>query len=187
MPTVTISRGTRESADDPGRGLPARITGGAGGDGVYGPHPSGILTVPGKATFVFPLSPLTTKATGYAPDFSSLDRPGRSPLVYNTGRSLRTLTFDAIVRAPNDPMGQVSIEETYLRPLEVLVQDPSNVFFIYQMGFTERGGWRCNGCDITPNRRQHGTNLITRATVSFSFLENSVAYAATAVGPLTGK
>lgn len=189
MPTVTITRGTRNQADDPGRGLPARITGGSVDSG-RGQHPRAIMTVPGIATIVLPMAPESVKLTGQASDFASLDRPGRRPLLYKTSQPLQTLSFDCLLKAQDDPMGQTVIEQTLINPIRAIIRNGSNVFFFANLGLTEYAdgrGWRCSDASITPTRRQHGTNQITRATMSFTFLENNVAYAATAVGPLTGK
>ena len=189
MPTVTISRGFRDGADDPGRGLPARITGGSVETGI-GQHPNAIMTVPGVATIVLPLAPESVKLTGQAADFASLDRPGRRPLLYKTSQPLQTLSFDVTLKAPNDPMGQTVIENTLINPIRAIVRNGANVFFFANLGLTEYAdgkGWRCSDASITPTRRQHGSNQITRATMSFTFLENNVAYSATAVGPVTGK
>lgn len=188
MPTLTISRGSRDSADNPNRGLPASIIGGS--PDSRGAHPKAIMTVPGVATITLPLAPESVKLTGQASEFSSLDRAGRRPLLYKTAQPLQTLSFDCLLRADNDPLGQTVIEQTLINPIRALVRNGSNVFFFANLGLTEFAdgkGWRCSEASITPNRRQHGSNQITRATMSFTFIENNVSYAAQAVGPLTGK
>ena len=189
MPTVVISRGFRDTAVDPGRGLPARITGGSV-DAGQGGHPKAIMTVPGVATIVLPMAPESVKLTGQASEFASLDRPGRRPLLYKTAQPLQALSFECSLRAENDPMGQKVIEQTLINPIRNIVRNGSNVFFFANLGLTEYAdgnGWRCESATITPTRRQHGTNQITRATMAFTFLENNVAYATAAVGPLTGR
>lgn len=187
MATITISRGVREIADNPGRGLPASIVGGF--DSPRGNHPKAILTVPGVATIVLPVAPEDVKLSGNSADFGSLDRPGRRPLLYKTGQPLRTLTFTCTLMALSDPTGQVVIEDS-IRQIVALCENGSNVFFFANLGYTEFAGgkgWRCSSLDITPTRRRHGSNQITRATLGFTFLENNISQAAQALGPVTSR
>lgn len=184
MPTITISRGTRDSANNPGRNLPGSVSGITGG--AVGKHPKALLLVPGVATITLPFAPESVKLSGNASEFGTLDRPGRRPFLYKTGQPLRTLTFTCLFKAENDPQGQVVIEDQ-LRELQSLTNNGSNVFFFANLGYTEFAdgkGWRCSNMDINPVRRQHGSNQITRATLDFTFLENITAY--NTVGPLTG-
>lgn len=185
MPTVVISRGSRAVSDTPLRGLPTTVTGAP--PAALAAHPKALLVAEGGPTFVFPLAPLSTEADGFSPSWGGVERDGRKPYTYVDGVPLKTLSFTCTARTPRglDPHGQVPIEEDVLRPLtDLLALAPK--LFIQRMGFTERGAWACDGLKITATARQHGTNLITRATLAFTFLEFANAGTVAKVGPVTG-
>ena len=204
MATVMISRGVRDSSANPSRGLPAVVAGTGGfGDGrgvradpgrnlparivgdVTTPtlvkHPKAILVAQGGSpTFVLPLAPVSTDADGYAMGYTTVDRPGQKPLVIANGMPARTLTFTAVLKGATS---QTQIQNSILYPLRALAEKRTQ-FTIEKMGMTEEGWWRLSGLKITPTARQHGTNWITRANATFTFIE-AVNFNG-AVGPLTG-
>jgi LysM repeat protein len=185
VPTVTISRGVR--AVNPNPVLPASpavIVGDT--PKALGAHPKALLVAEGGPVFVFPLAPLSTKHGGYAPSFGEVDREGRKGTTYISGLPVETLTFSCLLKAPVfDPDAQVSIEETLLEPLRVTVAAAPR-FTIQRMGFTERGIWACDDLQFETIRRQHGTNLTTQATATFSFREWISPPAVAKVGPASG-
>lgn len=203
MATVTISRGIRDGSSNPAGNLPATIAPSTGrslnpnaasnlpariiGDvaTTLPNHPKAIIVAQGGSPFfVLPLAPVTTDADGYALNYSTVDRPGKKPLVIANGMPAQTLSFTAVLRWPDrNGTSQSSIEDEVLKPLKALAAARTQ-FAIERMGFTERGWWRLTGLKISPTARQHGTNHVTRANATFSFIE-AVNFAAS-VGPLTG-
>lgn len=185
MPTVTISRGTRTVNPTP------TISGGVTtivGDtpAALAAHPKALLVAEGGPTFVFPLAPTDAEHDGYAPSWGGVSRDGRKPYAYVDSVPLETLTFSCTLKAPVfDPQAQVSIEETLLEPLRRTIAGGAR-FYVQRMGFTERGAWACTGFKLSGVRRQHGTNLITRCTAAFSFLEFATPAAVAKVGPISG-
>lgn len=182
--TVTISRGARVVNPDPTLPQSGTVILGDSAAALVR-HPKALLVAEGGATFVFPLAPLSAEHDGYAPTFSGVDREGRKPLLYLADVPLETLQFTCTLRAPGDVTGQVSIEETILEPLRVTVRAAPK-FTIQRMGFTERGIWACTGLKLTTTARQHGTNLTTRASAAFSFVEYVTAAGVAKVGPVSG-
>jgi LysM repeat protein len=148
-------------------------------------HPKALLVAEGGPTFVFPLAPLDVDHDGYAPEYSTLEREGRKGLIYLSGQPLETMSFSCTLKHPGDVTGQVPIEEDIMEPLRAVVRSAPK-FTIQRMGFTERGIWGCTGMKFTTTARQHGSNLTTRATVAFSFLEYVTTPTLAKVGPVTG-
>lgn len=185
MVTVLISRGARGVNDDRAAGLPTTIT--AAPPAALAAHPKALLVAEGGPTFVLPLAPLTSEADGFTPTWGGVERDGRKPITYLDSIPLRTLSFVCTARTPRagDAAGQVPIEEDVLAPLVALLATGPKLY-LQRMGFTERGAWACTGLKITATARQHGTNLITRASLAFSFLEFANAGTVAKVGPVTG-
>jgi len=185
VPTVTISRGTR--VVNPRPVISSGVTTIVGDTpAALAAHPKALLVAEGGPTFVFPLAPRDAEHDGYAPSWGGVDRDGRKPYAYVDSVPLETLTFSCTLKAPVfDPQSQVPIEEDLLRPLTDVIRAGAR-FYIQRMGFTERGAWACTGFKLSGVRRQHGSNLITRATAAFSFLEFATPAAVAKVGPISG-
>lgn len=112
-------------------------------------------------------APQQTTRDGIAAGFSTLDRPGRKPVVAKTSEGLLTQSFTAL-------MGSVDIEDSIepeLATLQAMAAAGRRVRFSY--GGLEVGWWRISGLSIASEARQEGTNAVTRATVDVSLLEDS--------------
>lgn len=137
-----------------------------------------IATASGRR-IVLPFAPNGVTVDGWADSFTTLDRPGRSPLVVRTGDGLPSLSFDVILarRSLESPV------EDYLDQLRSVAASGERLA-IAGLSKYEAGPWRLTGCQVTLEQRQAGTNRISRATASLTFL--AAVDPVTKVGPISG-
>lgn len=166
MSTVVVRRAATSA---PSSGAAAR---------AVGSHPKMKIIASGKA-FTVPYAPRETTSTGFVPEWSTVVRPGREPLLLRAGGSLETVTFDLIVAYP-EPSQSVA---TPLNQLAVIAASGTRI----RLNFDARASrhlWRMTSHSEQVIARQHGTNQPTRAVVSMTFTE--VSDSVRAVGPASG-
>lgn len=121
----------------------------------------------------------TADEAGIAPDYTEVDRPGRTPLLLRSGRPLPRLSFDATFLRGNT---RQSVEPR-LAALRRLA-DSGLPVTIANYGPSASGRWRLVDVTVTHDNRRHGNNHTTRATVGLTFTR--VSDATVNVGPLSG-
>lgn len=144
-------------------------------------HPTMYLADDTGLKLELPYAPRTVERGGLSASWQSVDRAGRKPLLLKDGPQLDALSFDVLILG--DPTDHQASAEGILAQLRELAERAGRVT-VGNMGPSERGTWRLVGAQQRSELRAHGTNLITRATVSLSFLEASDVVVA--VGPVTG-
>jgi len=145
-------------------------------------HPRAYLATSTGIKLVLPFAPVEVDHDGWADPFETLDRPGRLPLVRRSGDGLPTLSF-AVTIAYQDH--QDSVEGVIAR-LRSIAYSGARVT-VGGMSVHELGPWRMTGCQVTTTARQYGSNRITGATASLSFLRDSdVTVVPKHTGPATG-
>lgn len=130
-------------------------------------------------TMTLPYGPRGTSIEGLAAPWSVIDRPGRKPLVVRDGNGLLALSFTVLIGHRNHQ----STITGYLSVLRRLARSGERITLL-NMHPMERGPWRLVDVSIDGEQRQHGTNHITRAAVSLSFLE--AVDANPKLGPIQG-
>lgn len=128
------------------------------------PHPKMLIVSedPNSIRLEVPYAPLGGD-NDYSADYVEVDRPGREPLVVRAADPLHRYSVDMIVGYPD---GQQSIEDL-LKQLRRLSFRRTRMRITY--GPSEGGWWRLTRLSWTDERRAHGSNEITRATVSATF------------------
>lgn len=142
-------------------------------------HPKVKLVTEDKVTLELPYGPRGTTLGGWADPWDSIDRPGRKPLVVRNGDGLDTLALEVYL-AHGDHQQPI---EGYLATLRRIAESGDRITCL-NLSPLERGPWRLTEVTVTGELRQHGTNALTRATVSLSFLEASDANPK--LGPVSG-
>lgn len=144
-----------------------------------GAHPKMKIVAEGVKPFVVPYAPVTTTADGVVPEWSTVQRGGREPLLLRAGGSLETVQFDLIIGYP-DPTVSV---QPLLTALDAIAASGARI----RMDFDARCGrkmWRLTSYSEQVIARQHGTNAPTRAVCQMTFTE--VSDPVKAVGPTSG-
>jgi LysM repeat protein len=142
------------------------ITQAATGVPPEGPHPKAVMRAENGRELVLPYAPRGTTLGGYAPPLDQLDRPGRAPLVQRNGDGLLTCGLSLTLARPDH---QQSVED-YIAALAAIAESGQRVTLL-NMSPQERGPWYINALSVAGELRQHGTNAITRATVTLDLLE----------------
>lgn len=150
-----------------------------GGPRTTRKHPKAILKGEGGRQLTLPYAPQGANLGGWADEWSTIDRPGRKPLVVRNGAGLKTLSIDVLL-AGTDHQSPV---ELLLAPLRRMAESGDRITIIGLSPF-ERGPWRLETVNIAATLRQQGTNNITRAAVALSFVEASDARPR--LGPVSG-
>lgn len=166
MPTLTVTRPTTGVVTVP---PPPPV----------GDHPKAELVTEGGLRLVLPYAPTGSSLAGLAPTFGTYDRPGRRPLVLRDAEPLRSLGLEFLLARAHH---QSSVEDL-LSTLERIGKAGDRVTLV-NLSVRERGPWRIGDLSTTVLLRQHGTNAITRASVSVSLLAASDPV--TRLGPVTG-
>lgn len=143
-----------------------------------GPHPKAVLAADNGVKLVLPYAPRGTQLGGWADEFDQLARPGRPPLPRRTGDGLPTLNL-TIPLTNRDHQASIEPALALLRRLA----ESGNRIVIGGLSRFERGPWLIDDVTVTGELRQHGSNALTRATVSLSLVS---AGPPTRVGPLSG-
>lgn len=133
----------------------------------------------GDRELVLPYGPRGTALGGLAAPWSTVDRPGSKPLAVRDGAPLATLSLTVFLASADH---QDSVEDL-LATLARIAASGDRVTLV-NLSPLERGPWRLDDVTVTGELRQHGTNHITRATVSLSFVEASDANPK--LGPVQG-
>jgi nucleoid-associated protein YgaU len=146
---------------------------------VAGGHPKAILEAERGTRLVLPYAPQGSTLAGLADTWDTVARPGRKALVLHTGKRVPTMSL-TLTLARKDR--QTSIEGI-LDKLYKLGEAEERVT-LSNMSPRERGPWRITDLAIEATARQHGTNLITRATATLTLTAASDALSRR--GPLSG-
>lgn len=148
-------------------------------------HPKVTLEAPEiRGRVRFAAAPVLTY-WGIAQQSSTYPRVGRKPVLSMLGQDIRVISFTAVILGRDgdgrlDPQKSV---ESNLHNIRDMARRGVRVAFT-NFGPSTIGWWRITDLSVTDLRRQHGTNHITQATVSFTLTE--AVEAVVFVGPLTG-
>jgi LysM repeat protein len=134
--------------------------------GPYGQHPQAAIRAENGYTLILRYAPTGAELGGWGVVWSALDRPGRQPIVARTAEGLPTLSFEFLL---GDPDHQVDVEP-YVRALRKLAEGGQRITLV-NLSPQEAGPWRIDDLKVSATLRQHGSNRITRATVSISLIE----------------
>ena len=145
---------------------------------LVGRHPKVKLKA-GDRELELPYGPRGTTLGGWAAPWSTLDRPGRKPLVVRDGDGVLTMGLSVF-------LGHADHQETVEAELAKLrrIAASGDRVIVGNLSPLERGPWRLDDVTVTGELRQEGTNHITRASVSLSFIEASDANPK--LGPVSG-
>lgn len=128
-------------------------------------HPTAQLKA-GNRVLSLPYAPRGAALGGWAAPWSTLERPGRKPAVVRDGDNLATLNLTVY-------LGHADHQQTvegYLTTLRNIAKAGDRII-LAGLSPNERGPWRLEDVSVDASLRQQGTNHITRATVSLSFVE----------------
>lgn len=143
-------------------------------------HPKARIKVVGSdRELELPYAPTGGTLDGWADEWTTVERPGRRPLVVRNAQGLPTLAL-SFPLARRDHQADV---ETQLAKLRKIAQRGERVI-LSRLSPNERGPWRIDGVTINAVLRQHGTNHITRADVTLSLIY--AVDADTKLGPVSG-
>lgn len=143
-----------------------------------GQHPKAYLRTR-DVNLMLPFAPRGGTMTGRAPTYEQVPRPGRRPLVVRTGDGVLSLTHTYTLGYPDH---QQSVDPV-LAVLRRIAADGDRVTLV-NLSPDERGPWVISSLEETWDLRQHGTNAVTRATVTVTYLEESEADVK--LGPIKG-
>jgi hypothetical protein len=118
----------------------------------------------GAELLTLPLTSPQVEHSDIAADWTQIPRPGQMPLVRNGGPRLRQMRFDTVFKANGRPV------EGGLRLLGRFSNAEQPLAVAY--GPLEAGLWRLVNVRLRSTRRQPGTNAITEADVTLTFLEH---------------
>lgn len=142
-------------------------------------HPKAHIVGEHGRRMKLPYAPTGADLGGWATEWSKIDRPGRKAVVVRDGAGLKTLALDVLLAGEDH---QDSIEGL-LNQLRTLSESRDRITLV-NLSPSERGPWRLESVSVAATLRQHGTNYITRAAVSLSFVEASDARPR--LGPVSG-
>lgn len=142
-------------------------------------HPKAIIKAEDGTTFELPYAPQGANLGGWAAEWSTIDRPGRRPLVVRDGDGIPTLGIDVLL-AGRDHQDSVEGKLTKLRKLAA----GGERITLVNLSPAERGPWRLEAVSVAATLRQHGTNHITRAAVGLGFI--AAVDAKPRLGPVSG-
>ena len=146
-------------------------------DGIE--HPKMVIAAEGLPPFTVPYAPRETQADGFVPQWDTVTRGGREPMLLRAGGSLITYGWDLVV-AYFDPNRSIQSELTQLRAIAKSGARCSITFD----PLAGASLWRLTSYSEQTVSRQHGTNKPTRAVCAVVFTE--VSDTAKAVGPASG-
>lgn len=118
----------------------------------------------GAELLTLPLTSPQVEHTDLAADWVQVSRGGQRPLVRKAGPRLRQMRFDAVFKNGGRPV------EGGLRLLDRFANADQPLAVAY--GPLEGGMWRLTDVRIRSTRRQPGSNAITEAEVTLTFLEH---------------
>jgi LysM repeat protein len=118
----------------------------------------------GAELLTLPLTSPQVEHTEIAADWTQVPRTGQTPLVRKAGPRLRQMRFDTVFKADGRSV------EGGLRLLDRF-SNADNALAVAYGGF-EAGLWRLEDVRIRSTRRQPGTNVITEAEATLTFLEH---------------
>lgn len=141
-------------------------------------HPKCVIAAANGIKLTLPYAPREVDIGGWADEWATLDRAGRTPLVVRAADNLPTISFTAVLAAYDH---QISVEPL-LSALRKIAQ--SGTVCSVRLGGQEGGAWILTDVGVRTLLRQYRTNAVTRAEVSLSFLRASTPPKS---GPLTSK
>lgn len=139
-----------------------RLIGSKGGR-KYGFHPHMKFQRPNRDVIIVPYAPRVATRSGGEATFAEVERPGRMSVLEENGRSIPQLSFTLVVGFPD-----------HQRPVEYILDDIEHwaadgvPVRVLNMGPGFAGWWKITQASVTSQMRQHGTNLVTRATVQIT-------------------
>lgn len=164
MATVTVSAAVRTTVVDP---RPV--------------HPKLTLVDDLGNKVVLPHAPIEAPLGNLADTWEEVARDGgRPPLLVRTGPNLATLGLDCTIVDTRNPEASM---ELYAFALATMARSGRRVF-VRNFGILVGNPWRIVSFDVSPARRQPGTNAITAFTASVSLKAASDAVVRT--GSTTG-
>ena len=144
-----------------------------------GRHPKMQLIPESGDPFEVPYAPRGSQVEGIVPEWATVTRGGREPLLLRAGDNLPTMSFDLIF-GYWDPQESISHELDELRDLA----ESGARMRVRLDSVSAHHRWRLTGFSQEIIARQQGTNLATRAVCSLTFTVASDQ--AVRVGPLSG-
>lgn len=145
-----------------------RVPGGAQ-SAQQGLHPKAVLVTGNGIRYQFRYAPREVSHAGWSDQWTTVPRPGRSPLLLADGADLPTMSFTVLIARPDH---QQHIEDD-LRKLRRIAKSGRRMRLLGMSPRFEVGPWRMTGLQVEVLHREHGTNRATRATVSMSFTQAS--------------
>lgn len=142
-------------------------------------HPKMVITAEGGIAMVVPYAPTTSTHGGIAPEFVTVPRGGRKPLLLQAAESLETMSFELIL-GHFDPQQSCAPDLNRLRELA----DSGARMRAKLDDAASHGQWRMTSFDYQVLGRQHGTNQPTRAVCNVTFTR--VSDPVVSVGPVSG-
>ena len=140
-----------------------------------------IAAVDNSVVLRIPFAPSEIQYGGFGAQWQEVDRPGRTPILSNSGYGLRTMSFS--VQLVGTGKARNTTQEGRLEALRRLSETETPVSVLFGSTFDTRL-WRITGFSFTSNRRHPDTDEIVDADVSLSFTQVSDATAS--VGPASG-
>ena len=144
-----------------------------------GAHRKMLIIVESGVVFRVPFAPRETSLAGAGAVFSTVDRPGRKPLVIRSSTGLLKMSMELMI---GEWDAQTSIERTLLQ-LQGFAGSGQRMRVVLD-ATSARTLWRMTEFSQQVTMRQHGTNAATRATCTVEFTE--AVDAVVHVGPVSG-
>lgn len=143
-------------------------------------HPKATIATDNGLRLTLPFAPREQEHGGMADTFETLGRPGRKPLVTYNAEGLRVCSFTVLL-AHADHTRPV---EGMVNKLRRIAGSGDRITLTNLGGLTGGVVWTLDDVNVRTLLLQEGTNAITRAEASLSFVEASDAVVN--VGPLSG-
>jgi hypothetical protein len=140
---------------------------------IDAPHPKN------SRTFKFPFGPQELTVDSLPRNWTSVDRPGRFPLLLGANKQLRTLAFTLTVA---HPLSNTSIDVNgYFNMVNAIAASA----YIIRVKYNRMtvGAWRCTSCSVA-SMQLNPLNQPTQFTVDFTFTRASNI--STPSGPVQG-
>lgn len=118
-------------------------------------------------TFIFPFGPVACTLDNIAPQYASVDRPGRYPLFMRSGNTLPTLSFQLFLG--NIYSNQRNVQGWINHLIQIA---RSESLITIQYGAISQGSWRCTTMTVNGVQR-NVQNEVSQATVDMVFTRAS--------------
>lgn len=131
-------------------------------------HPHAYIATSKGLKLVLPFAPVEVQHGGWADGWAALDRPGRAPLIVRNSDGLATMEFTCrVIGGSRGSYSRQTSVETLLAKLREIAR--SGQTCVVSHGPSEAGTWVMRDVKVKSLARQHMTNAITDAEVTFSF------------------